>query len=741
MGVGHWFREVLRNKYPRCFYARKKLPPGVKLHVVASDVEQLAFTIPAHVRTRAQVYVYVMKCLHSVAMEALESLGPEADLAPDEKVHVYAMFDTPDSVTPAKEMCKMRRYRYGRPPAADSADQLRRFESDEPITCPWQSFVTYQPGRRALLRYLSETILGAPADLFGPRIVVHVGDTGPIGEAELKQQFVAVRDAPLGVLLNSVDGDLIIAMLLAMPEIADKGPGGGLPTIVIRSTYYVGPDSDTVKAAVARGDKRPSKKRPRPTSSGPSGGGKDTSAAASRSGTVLAGGGDDDDDGTEGGRALPTMAGPGGEEEEGGEGEDDDMLGPPPPPADAACPDVPSVQAAINAFLGASNARRAQQQQQRDGGDATAPPAAATAATTTAEKAKRVPLREYLMVHELWSDMRAEHANLPETLSFVALLMGSDLVPGIAGKGMPIPWIGGMFAWDVCCECMESLGPLVRQTLPSPYDADTDTDEPQAAAAAPRCGPGGGDPEIVICDEPASKTAVHEVGSVDAVYDYDVDMQVVFAWLRAVYAKKYTGKLTIAVGKHRETGREVAIIPKWNDIVAATDPPPAAVVAPPPPTTTASTGRPKPSQQPRVLDQQWVLQVVLHARYGINYYGRGKMTRDPYAKDEGKSLHGWCLQQGQTLAALDVERYAPYSRWQHETHGVPPTDHLYLAGADSAYGYASLQINIWPVPAWASSNNEKRTAAVEAALARLDRAASAAESVASSRMTKRQRKK
>ena len=644
-------RNHLREKYPDCFFVRKKLPSGIKLRVVTADIEQLVYKIPGFVRDRGGVYGHVMKYLRSAAMEAVNSLDPVEDAG--DVVHVYGLFDTGDSVTPAKEMCQQKRYRYSRAAPPDAAEQLRRFEADEQVSCTWQEFVSYSPGRRALLRYLATELQGAPADMFGDRIVLHVGDAGPIGEAELKQQAIAVRDARLGVMCDSVDSDLVLALLLAMRSV-EPTEIGELPTIVIRSTFYVG-----------RKD------------------GDDT-------------------------RPL-TEAGPIAVDD------DDDFLGPP-PDGNADDDDPPEVRDAIDGFVrtakpvpGAAPAPTPAPAPARRGNmfgwltprSDGAGTSAAAAAATPAAKSKRVPVREYVLINELWRAMRSDCDGMPETLAFIAFLMGSDLVPGTGGGGSPVPYIGGKYAWDVWCEVGAGLGTLVRQ-VPVRGNRLDDDDVAEEKDVAPADVDTDADTEP---DEPGrpeqrSTSAVREFGSVRYDHEYRIDWRVFVLWLRAVYAKKFAGKLDFG------TDPAGAVLPAWAGLVEATEGAEAAAPAPN-------------SRKPRVLDLQWALQVGLLARYAINYYGMGILTRDPFAKDdEGMSLCGWCQLRGQTRTALDADEYSPYSRWSRSAGGVPGLSDLHVSGADAAYGYGAEHVLLRPAPTWTAGKGRKRPRAAPAARAK-----------------------
>jgi hypothetical protein len=635
------------------------LPKGIKIRVVAVDVEQLVYKIANHVRDRIGVYIYVLKYLQSAATEALNTLDLVSDAG--DRVHIYAFFDKPDAVTAAKNSCQLRRYKYSKgADAIDGAAQLELFLSDQPITVTWTQFVGYSAGRRALLEYLAAALKDAPANLVGDRVVLHFGDSAAVGESELSQQAIAVRDAEMGVMLDSSDSDLILAMLLAMPRIIKKN--NPLPRIAIRSAFYTAPEGSKGKKVADDEESAP----------------------------------------------APAVI------------DDDDFLGPPPPAAGGGGggeEDPEEVRAAIDGFLGKSavkgptmpSSSRAWANFKKAAvgpRPATAIEAArAAVAGSTKNKVKLVGTREYLMVSDLWGAMKNSSPNMSETLAFIALLMGSDLVPGINGGASPIPWIGGKFAWDVWEEMSTSVGPLVRQVLPGSEaepDSDAETEPASSGEETERDEPTPPPPdesgEETQEDEtlkPAAPSAtasttaavpkcIQETGVVEYAFEYRVNWRNFFAWLRAVYAKKYAARLEFKPA--RRHARDYMILPAWQELIGA--------------------GRLK------ILDPQWALQVGLLARYALNYYGLGKLSRDPLVKDEdGLSLCGWCSHLGQTVTVLDAEGYSPYSRWDG---AFPPVSELHLSGADEAFGYSCSEVLVAPIPPWMLSKHRsrKRSAAI-----------------------------
>ncbi|MFA5039990.1 MAG: hypothetical protein WC732_09995 [Candidatus Omnitrophota bacterium] len=212
----------------------------MRIRVVTFDMEQIAFKLPHWARTRTDILSHILRCMHAAAIEARNTLDESADTR-DNVVHVYATFDTADGVTAAKEMCRLARYRRGKPLPPNADAQVRAFTSDEPITCTWTDFMAIPDGRRAVLSYLAQSLSQLKAETFGDGIRLHVGNSGPIGEAELKQQAITVYNARLGVMNDSSDSDLIIALLMVMRLIVARAGAAGeeVPPVIIRSTFYV----------------------------------------------------------------------------------------------------------------------------------------------------------------------------------------------------------------------------------------------------------------------------------------------------------------------------------------------------------------------------------------------------------------------------------------------------------------------------------------------------------------------
>jgi hypothetical protein len=658
MGFDNELIDFLRERYPHCFREQKRLPKGVKLRVVSTDVMQLVYRIPEYVRNQRQVYIHIVKYLRNAAMEAVNSLDPVLDAG--DTVQVYGVFDSSDTVTAAKGMCQLDRYKHSRPAPAGIEAEVQRFEDGEDIGCKWADFVSFGPGRKALLKYLSETLAGAPASLLGDGMVLHASDAGPLGEGELYQQWLAARDAKLGVMSDSSDSDLLIALLLMMRGFGKDGQP--LPNIVIRCTKYRKPDEAGGK-----------KKR-----------GKGRTTKAKRDHTV----------------------------EVVNEDEDCDLLGPPPQLSSTGEEDPAGVRAAIGELLkddnpvGSSTAVSATKPTMAWAASTKAVEHAPAAVDTAAEapvteppdKPKRVAVREYTLVNDLWKAIRADGPHIAEAFAFLALTMGSDLVPGTIGGGSPFPGVGALFVWKTYMEVSAFLGgDLVKQAPlseafvedaeteeegedgdePTPSDADTEPDEtppptPSASAST---------------STSVGQLATNEVGTVEKLYDYRVSWKAFIFLYRCVYSKKLASKLTFRVAKKH--GRDYAIIPTWQELVETSDRPAGlslrrkkkgeegeeAAAAP----IVARRGL-------RVLDLQYCRLLGALGWFALNYYCQGTLTRDPYAKDdEGKSLCGWQELLGQTLTTLAAENYDPFSRWPPK--GMPPTSQLFVAGADTAYGY------------------------------------------------------
>jgi hypothetical protein len=268
-----------------------------------------------------------------------------------------------------------------------------------------------------MLVYLGDELARLPPNAYGDSFVLHVGRTGPIGEAELKQQAITVQHAAEGVVNDSSDGDLLLALLMAMPEIARAGV---LPPVVMRSTFYV--------AAAAS-----------------------AAAPAAYDEPGLLDDGDDD------------MLGPPGEPDMSKEPEVvrrayEQFLtateAPKPTPAPVPVPAhrMPTTpQASLTAYILAGQGAHAE--------------VSVTTAAPAPAGAKRKMVREYVLVHELWKAMReagGEHE--PETFAYISLMMGSDLVPSVSGgAGSTIPRIGGKLAWDAWEEIAPQYTALVTQ--------------------------------------------------------------------------------------------------------------------------------------------------------------------------------------------------------------------------------------------------------------------------------------
>ena len=666
MGVESWVREELRNLFPHCFIRQQRLPKGLLVRIVTIDIEQLVHRLPAFARKRDDVLTYALRYVRDAAVEAHNTFDETTE---EPRVHVYALFDTADGVTAAKEMCRLSRYRHAKPLPPDAMEQVSRFRIGVEITCPWSVFVGIPAGRRALLDFLSEELDKVSAGALGDGITLHVGNGGPIGEAELKQQAVAVRNARWGVMSDSSDGDLLIALLMAMRLIADR-TAGDLPAIIIRSTFYVSPDIKQATGAKRRPAAKPAVAAP----------------PADDAVIVL------NDDG------------------------DDDFLGPPPPkrrgePAtdDASAPSASSSLLPPSPRVPADSSAAAMQkffplyhkqdqdrkavQRDADGDDSApvwvvAPPrgfkmgAAVVAAAAAPAGPKRIMEREYVLVHELWRAMIERMGESgPATYSFVALAMGSDLVPGVGNSsGSPIPRIGGKFAWEAWKDVESHFGGLVSQGRPYAREVDADTDD-EADEALPAPATQDSPPAPSLCSS-AGVSDAPELGIVEMAFDYRVDWNAYATWLRTAYAKKYASKLRFAKGC-----RGGLVLPTFKELIAATD-----VIGP------------AAAAKPLVLDLQWAYQVGLHARYALNYYGMGTLSRDPLAKgieageDDGGSLSGWSGLRNQTLPTLAAEGYDPFSRWGER--GCPPTSDLHLAGADAVYGYGAAEIVVDPAPVW-----------------------------------------
>lgn len=252
-------------------------------------------------------------------------------------------------------------------------------------------------------------------------------------------------------------------------------------------------------------------------------------------------------------------------------------------------------------------------------------------------------VREYVLVHELWKAMRESGGvHEPETFAYIALMMGSDLVPSVSGgSGSAIPRIGGGFAWGAWEEIAPQYPALVTQ-VPAPQQQQQ-TDE----------GP---------CD-------LVETSRIPAAFDYHVDWLAFVAWLRAAYAKKHAAKLRFTVNA---AGKFV--LPTWTELTTATD---------------DETGTKR-----LVLDLQWALQVGHQAWYALHYYGMGAGPRSPLAKDEdGLALWGWTELRGATQTTLAAYGYHSYSRWP-ETGGMPGPSELHISGADTAYGHGAMEISV-----------------------------------------------
>lgn len=227
MGLPTAVRALLRESLEGVF--RRNSPPSDQVFdVVLADIEQIAFRLPPGVRNRSSVCFSALRHLESIAQLCTDSMFGKDGVTPRVPV-VYALFDSPARVTPAKQACQLLRFARASKREISNADELiEQYEAGDSVACAWSAFMSCGAARRVVIRCLAED-MGKVEDPFqGKAMLIVDPPTGPAlteaGEAEIKSLELALKHDGFGVIIDSSDSDLM-AMWLAAGIKFYKEPG------------------------------------------------------------------------------------------------------------------------------------------------------------------------------------------------------------------------------------------------------------------------------------------------------------------------------------------------------------------------------------------------------------------------------------------------------------------------------------------------------------------------------------
>jgi hypothetical protein len=233
MGLHPEFRKILRKEVSEAF-RRTKPPPDQMFDAAACDFEQLIFKLPPGNKSRFAVLNSTIH--HLLSLAELCDMSMHGYTEQHKLPIVYAVFDSPERVTRAKEPCQIKRYATTKEDyPTDIKDYVKGYEDGMCVPCDWSAFIKYPQARSTIIKCLVTDLQsdGVTKAFDGKAVFILDPPFGSSyteeGEAENKMQKLALMHEGYGIILDSSDTDMMAGWLL-MGELntTNKTEGEGI---------------------------------------------------------------------------------------------------------------------------------------------------------------------------------------------------------------------------------------------------------------------------------------------------------------------------------------------------------------------------------------------------------------------------------------------------------------------------------------------------------------------------------